>query len=149
MACKALGIALRLTLSSTNQFTHFSTYFFLFVTIGCIVVQMNYFNKALDIFSTNIVTPIYYVFFTTATIVASVILLQGIANTTAPDIITIFCAFITIFIGVFLLNAPRATAVHHGDSVLVGSRGGGKTLLSTFDSENLGFVGLDDTIDDV
>ena len=32
---------------------------------------MNYLNKALDLFNTAVVTPIYYVMFTTATIAAS------------------------------------------------------------------------------
>lgn len=37
---------------------------------------MNYLNKALDLFNTAIVSPIYYVMFTTFTITASVILFQ-------------------------------------------------------------------------
>jgi hypothetical protein len=42
-----------------------------------IATQMNYLNKALDTFNTAIVSPIYYVMFTTATIVASAILFNG------------------------------------------------------------------------
>lgn len=37
---------------------------------------MNYLNKALDLFNTAIVSPIYYVMFTTLTITASAILFQ-------------------------------------------------------------------------
>lgn len=44
--------------------------------VVCVVTQMNYLNKALDIFNTAIVSPIYYVMFTIATIVASLILFQ-------------------------------------------------------------------------
>ena len=54
MAIKGFGIALKLTLGGHNQFTHPSTYVFAIVTATCIMVQMNYFNKALDIFSTNV-----------------------------------------------------------------------------------------------
>ena len=54
MAIKGFGIALKLTLGGNNQFTHPSTYVFAIVTAGCIMVQMNYFNKALDTFSTNV-----------------------------------------------------------------------------------------------
>jgi magnesium transporter len=54
MAIKGFGIALKLTLGGHNQFTHPSTYVFAIVTAGCILVQMNYFNKALDTFSTNV-----------------------------------------------------------------------------------------------
>lgn len=37
---------------------------------------MNYLNKALDLFNTAIVSPIYYVMFTLLTIIASVIMFQ-------------------------------------------------------------------------
>lgn len=42
----------------------------------CVVTQMNYLNKALDLFNTAIVSPIYYVMFTTLTVTANVILFQ-------------------------------------------------------------------------
>ena len=42
----------------------------------CVVTQMNYLNKALDLFNTAIVSPIYYVMFTLLTIVASIILFK-------------------------------------------------------------------------
>jgi hypothetical protein len=42
----------------------------------CIVTQMNYLNKALDLFNTAIVSPIYYVMFTLLTITASNIMFQ-------------------------------------------------------------------------
>lgn len=54
MAIKGFGIAVKLTFAGNNQFTHPSTYTFGIVTCGCIVVQMDYFNKALDAFSTNV-----------------------------------------------------------------------------------------------
>lgn len=54
MAIKAFGIALKLTFAGNNQFTHPSTYAFALIVAICIVVQMNYFNKALEQFSTNV-----------------------------------------------------------------------------------------------
>ena len=53
MAIKGFGIALKLTLGGNNQFTHPSTYVFLIVVAVCILTQMNYFNKALATYSTN------------------------------------------------------------------------------------------------
>jgi hypothetical protein len=50
MALKAFGIALKLTFAGANQLTRPSTYLFAVVAILCIVVQMNYFNKALNTF---------------------------------------------------------------------------------------------------
>ncbi|KAI9026890.1 magnesium transporter NIPA-domain-containing protein [Hyaloraphidium curvatum] len=107
MASKGFGIALKLTFAGNNQLLYPSTYVFAIVVGVAVVTQMNYFNKALDIFSTNIVTPVYYVLFTTATIVASVILFQGFNDATTVQVISVFCGFITIFVGVFLLNTSR------------------------------------------
>lgn len=54
MAIKGLGVAVKLTFQGNNQFTHPSTYVFGVVVASCILVQMNFFNKALDTFSTNV-----------------------------------------------------------------------------------------------
>ena len=53
MAVKAFGIALKLTLGGNNQFKLASTYIFLVVVVVCILTQMNYLNKALSQFPTN------------------------------------------------------------------------------------------------
>jgi hypothetical protein len=53
MFIKAFGIALKMTFGGNNQFTHPSTYVFVIMVVGCILTQMNYFNKALSQFSTN------------------------------------------------------------------------------------------------
>lgn len=121
MAIKGFGIALKLTIAGNNQLTHISTYIFGVVVVSCILIQMNYFNKALDTFSTNVVNPIYYVFFTTATIVASAILFQGFNTTDAVNTISLLCGFLTIFMGVFLLNISRQPEVpHHTTSLETG-----------------------------
>ncbi|KAJ4468920.1 magnesium transporter NIPA-domain-containing protein [Lentinula aciculospora] len=57
MSIKGFGIAVKLTFGGKNQFTRPSTYLFAIVSTFCILVQMNYFNKALDTFSVNIVNP--------------------------------------------------------------------------------------------
>ena len=126
MAIKAFGIALKLTLRGDNQFTHASTYVFLIVVAVCILTQMNYFNKALSQFSTNVyvsslvhtpqshdanlsesVNPLYYVLFTSATILASLILFGGFNTTDAVNTISLLCGFLVIFTGVYLLNMCR------------------------------------------
>ena len=65
---------------------------------------MNYLNKALDIFNTSIVTPIYYVFFTSCVIVASAILFNEWMNLNPADILGVFIGFVTIVLAIFLLN---------------------------------------------
>ncbi len=54
MAIKGFGVAVKLTFSGKNQFSHPSTYVFGLIVGLCIIVQMTYFNKALDTFSTNV-----------------------------------------------------------------------------------------------
>ncbi|KAJ3396378.1 hypothetical protein HDU92_003220 [Lobulomyces angularis] len=157
MAVKGFGIALKKTLQGQNQFQLPSTYVFLIVVVVCAVTQMNYFNKALSLFSTNRVTPIYYVFFTTATIVASILLFQGFNDSPAKDVATIFCGFAVIFIGVFQLNykmdeeedsSMELTAFASSDSESGGSirsrkNGASKRhdipLFNAFDDEELEF----------
>lgn len=124
MAIKGFGVAVKLTLGGNNQFTHPSTYVFGIVVVSCILVQMNYFNKALDTFSTNVyvrpartlddphsqsssVNPMYYVGFSTATIVASLILFQGFNTTDGTNTMTLLAGFIVTFLGVHLLNLSR------------------------------------------
>lgn len=54
MSVKAFGVALKLTFNGNNQMSHISTYLFGLTVVLCIVIQMNYFNKALDQFETNV-----------------------------------------------------------------------------------------------
>ncbi|KAG2227489.1 hypothetical protein INT45_007515 [Circinella minor] len=105
MSIKAFGIALKLTFAGNNQFTHPSTYVFGIVVVVCIVTQMNYFNKALEQFSTNVVNPIYFVCFTTATITASTILFQGFNVDSPIYVLSLIAGFVVIFTGVYLLDS--------------------------------------------
>ncbi|XP_067119735.1 magnesium transporter NIPA2 [Centruroides vittatus] len=106
MGCKGLGIALRETFSGEkNDFKNFVTWFCLFSVIACISIQMNYLNKALDIFNTSIVTPIYYVFFTTFVIIASSILFKEWTSLSFEDILGNLSGFLTVICAIFLLNA--------------------------------------------
>ncbi|KAK3295718.1 magnesium transporter NIPA-domain-containing protein [Chaetomium fimeti] len=107
MAVKAFGIALKLTFAGHNQFSHPSTYVFMIITVVCILTQMNYFNKALSQFPTNIVNPLYYVTFTTATLCASFILFKGFNTTEAVNTLSLICGFLVTFTGVYLLNLSR------------------------------------------
>jgi len=68
---------------------------------------MNYFNKALDTFSTNVVNPMYYVGFSSCTIVASLILFQGFNTTGGINTVSLLAGFAVTFLGVHLLNISR------------------------------------------
>lgn len=53
MAIKGIGLAVKMTFRGQNQFTSASTYVFVIMVVVCILTQMNYFNKALSQFDTN------------------------------------------------------------------------------------------------
>jgi hypothetical protein len=53
------------------------------------------------------VNPIYYVGFSTATLVASLILFQGFNTTDATNTLSLLAGFIVTFLGVHLLNISR------------------------------------------
>uniref|UniRef100_A0A7N0T4W3 Probable magnesium transporter n=2 Tax=Kalanchoe fedtschenkoi TaxID=63787 RepID=A0A7N0T4W3_KALFE len=107
MSVKALGIAIKLTLSGTNQLVYPQTWAFTVIVVACVVTQMNYLNKALDTFNTAVVSPIYYVMFTSLTIVASVIMFKDWDRQNPTQIVTEICGFVTILSGTFLLHKTK------------------------------------------
>lgn len=46
MSVKALGTSLKLTFEGKNQLMYMETWFFMFFVVICVVMQMNYLNKA-------------------------------------------------------------------------------------------------------
>ncbi|KAG5674704.1 hypothetical protein PVAND_004656 [Polypedilum vanderplanki] len=116
MSCKALGLAIKETLSGrNNDFGMGLPYILVIITALFIAVQMNYLNKALDIFSTTIVTPIYYVIFTTLVIAASTILFKEWKNMDASNIVGDICGFLVVICAVFLLNGFKDMDVSMDD----------------------------------
>ncbi|KAJ7854536.1 magnesium transporter NIPA-domain-containing protein [Mycena olivaceomarginata] len=99
MFIKGFTVALKLTFAGENQFVYSSTYVFVAVSVVCVVVQLNYANKALDLFSVN-----FYVGFCTATIVASLILFKGFNTTSFADTVSLLSGFVVTFLGVHVLN---------------------------------------------
>ena len=120
MACKGLGIAVKLTVAGVSQLREPSTYFFAVAIAVGGLTQMHYLNAALASFSTALVTPVYYVYFTTATILASLLLFQGVGvESEAVDIVTMLCGFLTTIVGVFLLKQGRGRQSVEGLRALV------------------------------
>ncbi|XVE48905.1 hypothetical protein DITRI_Ditri01bG0039200 [Diplodiscus trichospermus] len=107
VSIKAIGIAIKLTLDGINQIAYPQTWFFLTVAAICVVTQLNYLNKALDTFNAAIVSPVYYVMFTTLTIVASVIMFKDWSGQNVSSIASEICGFITVLCGTTILHATR------------------------------------------
>eukprot|EP00842_Homolaphlyctis_polyrhiza_P004219 jgi/Hompol1/4799/HPOL_003909-RA len=86
-----------------NQFLQWPIYPLIMFIAVAVVMQVNYLNKALSHFSTSIVTPVYFVFFSTATLTTSAVLYQGFNVATVVDGLSIVLGFLVIVIGVALL----------------------------------------------
>ncbi|KAJ0456763.1 putative magnesium transporter NIPA [Helianthus annuus] len=107
MCVKAVGIAMKLSFSGSNQFVYFQTWFFTVLLFGFILTQLNYLNKALDTFNTAVISPVYYVMFTSLTILASMIMFKNWDSQNASQIISELSGFVTIFSGTFLLHKTK------------------------------------------
>ncbi|RKO99425.1 hypothetical protein CXG81DRAFT_14530, partial [Caulochytrium protostelioides] len=109
VAAQGLGSAIVYSIShmdqgaATNQFRDWRIYPLILFVILTVVVQINFLNKALNLFSTAIVTPVYYVCFTTMTIVTSAVLFQGFRLASTPAAISMLMGFLCIVGGVALL----------------------------------------------
>ncbi|VVC34268.1 Magnesium transporter NIPA [Cinara cedri] len=129
MWCKGLGLAIRETIAGMflriititqflcfclvfviigqSEFSNWLTYMFIVLLIAFVCIQMNYLNKALDTFNTGVVTPVYYVMFTSLVITASTILFKEWEHLKLNDIIGIICGFLITVIAIFMLNTFR------------------------------------------
>ncbi|XP_065865901.1 probable magnesium transporter NIPA6 isoform X2 [Euphorbia lathyris] len=107
VSIKAIGIAIKLTLEGTSQIAYPQTWYFLTVAVVCVITQLNYLNKALDSFNAALVSPVYYVMFTTLTIIASIIMFKDWSGQNASSITSEICGFITVLSGTIILHATR------------------------------------------
>lgn len=90
----------------------------LFVLVAfCVCLQMNYLNKALDLFSTSVVTPIYYVLFTSLVIGASGILFDEWKNMLGNDILACVCGFLVTVIAIYMVCSFKDVYIHSNQTV--------------------------------
>ncbi|KAI9751500.1 MAG: hypothetical protein M4579_006036 [Chaenotheca gracillima] len=107
VATQGLGAAVVTQISGTPQFNQWFLYVLLVFVIATLVTEIIYLNKALNIYNAALVTPTYYVYFTSATIVTSAILFQGFKGT-AASITTVVMGFLQICSGVVLLQLSKS-----------------------------------------
>ncbi|KAI8382290.1 magnesium transporter NIPA-domain-containing protein [Blakeslea trispora] len=100
---QGLGAAIVHSISQDNQFTNWFIYIVLAIVVVTLLTQIVYLNKALNLFNTALVTPTYYVIFTTMTIVSSIVLYQGF-EASPIDIVTCVMGFLSICSGVAILH---------------------------------------------
>ncbi|XP_055444478.1 magnesium transporter NIPA3 isoform X1 [Bubalus kerabau] len=102
---KGLGIAIKELLEWKPVYKHPLVFVLLAVLVLSVATQINYLNKALDTFNTSLVTPIYYVLFTSMVVTCSAILFQEWYGMNTGDVIGTLSGFFTIINGIFLLHA--------------------------------------------
>uniref|UniRef100_A0A4W5KF43 NIPA magnesium transporter 2 n=1 Tax=Hucho hucho TaxID=62062 RepID=A0A4W5KF43_9TELE len=108
---KGLGIAIKEAIAGRPVVGNPLAWVLLLGLVACVSTQINYLNKALDIFNTSLVTPIYYVFFTTSVLSCSAILFKEWEHMATADVIGTVSGFLTIIVGIFLLHAFKDLSV--------------------------------------
>lgn len=139
VATQGLGSAILAQIRGVAQFNQWFLYLVLVFVIATLLTEIIFLNvsfelhcrhawnrlltnkqKALNVFNAALVTPTYYVFFTSATIVTSAILFQGFKGT-GTTISTVVMGFLVICSGVVLLQLSKSAkdvpdaAVFQGD----------------------------------
>lgn len=114
--CKAVALGVRESIvGDVNNFSNYLFWILLGMAILCIMIQMNYLNKSLDIFNTSIVTPVYYVMFTVLVIVASGILFREWKHMKFQDVLGCLCGFMVVIAAIFMLNAFKDIQISFKD----------------------------------
>lgn len=108
---KGLGIAIKQMLEWKPVYRHPLVYVLVGTLVLSVSTQINYLNKALDVFNTSLVTPIYYVCFTTTVVTCSIILFKEWSTMDLGDIVGTLSGFCSIIIGIFLLHAFKNTDI--------------------------------------
>ncbi|XP_047928894.1 magnesium transporter NIPA3 [Anser cygnoides] len=108
---KGLGIAIKEMLERKPVYRRPLVYVLVGILVLSVSTQINYLNKALDVFNTSLVTPVYYVCFTTTVVVCSIILFKEWSSMDLDNIIGTLSGFCTIIIGIFLLHAFKSTDI--------------------------------------
>lgn len=136
VATQGLGSAVVAQAGGKPQFNQWFLYVLLVFVVATLLTEIIYLNvgfllvvletvltslqKALNIFNAALVTPTYYVIFTSATIITSAILFRGFKGT-AVTITTVIMGFFQICTGVVLLQMSKSAkdvpdaAVFKGD----------------------------------
>ncbi|GAA5974999.1 hypothetical protein JCM5350_004537 [Sporobolomyces pararoseus] len=107
VACTSgLGASILTSIRGENQVKHWFFWFLLGFVVITLVSEVIYLNKALALFNTAMVTPTYFVLFTSATLVTSIILSKGF-HIPATDIVTVVMGFLVICCGITLLQLSK------------------------------------------
>ncbi|KAL9477506.1 hypothetical protein ACSS6W_007347 [Trichoderma asperelloides] len=120
VSTQGLGAAIIAWAGGQPEYKQWFLWVLLVFVVGTLLTEIIFLNKALNLFNAAIVTPTYYVYFTSTTIITSAVLFQGFKGT-AQSIVTVVLGFLTICSGVVLLQLSKSAkdvpdaAVFNGD----------------------------------
>jgi uncharacterized membrane protein len=137
-ALKGIGIAIVATFRGENQFSfrweNRLTYYFLATTIVCLASQVNYLNRALDVFGSSKVVPIYFVVFTSCVLTGSQVLYRNLDTLAATSLLGLIIGCIMTFTGVYLVGR-EAEEKGRGEEGGITEEGVQLTVMRASDSE--------------
>ncbi|OAA58779.1 DUF803 domain membrane protein [Cordyceps fumosorosea ARSEF 2679] len=120
VSTQGLGASIIAWIGGDPEYKHWFLWVLLVFVVCTLLTEIIYLNKALNLFNAAMVTPTYYVYFTSTTIITSAVLFQGF-KAPAMDLVTIVMGFLVICSGVVLLQLSKSakdvpdTAVFRGD----------------------------------
>lgn len=106
-AVKGLGISFKNLFQGLPVVRHPLPWVLALILALSLSLQVNFLNRALDVFNTSLVFPIYYVIFTSLVVTSSMVLFKEWHSMSAVDVVGTLAGFVTIILGVFMLHAFR------------------------------------------
>ncbi|KAG5993781.1 hypothetical protein E4U52_001657 [Claviceps spartinae] len=107
VSTQGLGAAIIAWIRGEPEYKHWFLWVLFGFVICTLLTEIIFLNKALNLFNAALVTPTYYVYFTSTTIITSTVLFQGFKGT-PPEIATVVLGFLTICSGVVLLQLSKS-----------------------------------------
>ncbi|PWN18184.1 DUF803-domain-containing protein [Microstroma glucosiphilum] len=101
-----LGSAILLSIRGDMQLKNWFFYVLLAFVVVTLLSEIVFLNKALELFNTSMVTPAYFVTFTSCSIISTIILYKGLAASPA-SIVTLVLGFFVICTGIVLLQLSK------------------------------------------
>lgn len=107
-ACKGLAAGLKEIYEQTHSYSSWLTFLCAMVIVCAVIIQIIYLNRALDLFSTAVVTTVYYVLFTTCVLLTSGILFREWRQLRLVDIVACIVGFLIVSCGLILINGLKS-----------------------------------------
>ncbi|GMK56854.1 hypothetical protein CspeluHIS016_0306940 [Cutaneotrichosporon spelunceum] len=103
---QGLGSSIITSIQGDSQVKNWFFWFLLVFVVVTLLIEINYLNKALELFNTSMVVPVYFCYFTSATMITSFILYKGL-KAPALDLVTMVLAFLVTCLGITLLQMSK------------------------------------------